>query len=535
MAAGHCYADYGHRAELLGRGGTAEVYRLGVKYAVKLLPYRKGTVSLTALNEIVYPRKLEHPGVVSYHDVFFRPDYIELIMPLYDGDLSELGPLEGQGDGARDIFDSISGQLQAALTYLKGQEILHLDVKPQNIFYKKLAGGYSCVLADFGLATRWGSEGPAGQFCWNVYSPVYRAPEVWLKSYEGYGYAAEIWALGCTLFELWTGEILMPSGFPGARVALLPAPSRGCVLYKGYKAALSAKIGYSTNRFWYEAALARCKGGREDEGFPPSLISSSLPPLVKDPEICQLLISMLEIDPGKRMELRAAEICPDNFQPPPAPASYPPLPPLANISQVIIWLLEIKRAYRLSIEAYMLSIDLCYKFIRLSEEVGKLEMTAAVAAVYLAAIFRDYAPWISVGNLCKTLPSDGPPKSFVNAMIIKWLPQIDWDIGCPSTLERAINRAPPHTSSRILASILIVFSPISELYTSQHIIERCIQFASKKKSRRVKTSLRQLTSRVREVWSSQPLPAKGLLSLEAYYIISQVVHAEIASLHLINL
>jgi serine/threonine-protein kinase PRP4 len=114
------------------------------------------------------------------------------------------------GDG---IGLSIAGvreygkQLLRALLILKRLKILHCDcksyiVKPDNILaYEHLR---MVKLADFGSAMFEDER----HITDNLVPRFYRAPEIILGA--SYDYGIDMWSFGCTLFELYTGQILFP-------------------------------------------------------------------------------------------------------------------------------------------------------------------------------------------------------------------------------------------------------------------------------------------------------------------------------------
>ncbi|KAL4392609.1 hypothetical protein AHAS_Ahas03G0362200 [Arachis hypogaea] len=89
-------------------------------------------------------------------------------------------------------------QILHGLKYLHNQNVIHRDIKCANILVD-VSG--SVKLADFGLAKATenvkSSKG----------SPYWMAPEVVnLKNDDGYGLAADIWSLGCTVLEMLIGK-----------------------------------------------------------------------------------------------------------------------------------------------------------------------------------------------------------------------------------------------------------------------------------------------------------------------------------------
>lgn len=106
----------------------------------------------------------------------------------------------------KDIGISISGvtsyaqQLLTALKLLRRCNILHADIKPDNILVNQ--SNTSLKLCDFGSASS-ASENDITPY---LVSRFYRAPEIILGI--NYDFAIDLWSVGCTLYELYTGKIM---------------------------------------------------------------------------------------------------------------------------------------------------------------------------------------------------------------------------------------------------------------------------------------------------------------------------------------
>ena len=87
------------------------------------------------------------------------------------------------------------------LTHLHLHRLLHGDIKPANIL---IFDGIA-KLSDFGSSSLIIGDGYQ-KFYSKLYTPTHRAPEVWISNQ--WDLSADIWALGCTIYEMFYGEPL---------------------------------------------------------------------------------------------------------------------------------------------------------------------------------------------------------------------------------------------------------------------------------------------------------------------------------------
>ncbi len=196
----------GYRIDsLIARGGMGVVYRatqvaLERPVALKVIAHElAGQAGFRErfLRESRLAARLDHPGVVPVYDAREEDGELIVVMRLVEGgDLRKLIRREGPLEPARAI--ALLSQVAAALDAAHAAGIVHRDVKPHNI----LVEGDRAYLSDFGLAKA--IEGTdAGSSASIVGTVEYMPPEQWRG--EKVGPAADVYSLGCVLYEALTG------------------------------------------------------------------------------------------------------------------------------------------------------------------------------------------------------------------------------------------------------------------------------------------------------------------------------------------
>jgi DNA-binding beta-propeller fold protein YncE/predicted Ser/Thr protein kinase len=198
----------GYRIEsLIARGGMGVVYRatqvaLERPVALKVIAGEHAgdeDFRRRFLSESRLAAQLEHPNVVPVYDAREEDGELIVAMRLVEGgDLRGLIDRYGPLDPDRAV--RLLGQIADALDAAHAAGIVHRDVKPHNI----LVDGERAYLSDFGLAKAYAETG-GGSGASIVGTVEYMAPEQWRG--ERVGPAADIYALGCVLYEALTGIV----------------------------------------------------------------------------------------------------------------------------------------------------------------------------------------------------------------------------------------------------------------------------------------------------------------------------------------
>lgn len=188
----------------VGRGAMGEVYLaehlpLNRPVAVKVLNVEgSGAEAVDRfLNEARICSRIEHPNVVTIHDVGFDAGLHFIIMQYVDGlNLDELvrdlgGPLPWQA-AVRLIRQAARG-----VAAVHNRSLVHQDVKPGNIM---LARDSRALLMDFGLVRDPSAEGPRKL----MGTPAYMSPEQCRGgAVDG---RSDLFSLGATLYFLLVGK-----------------------------------------------------------------------------------------------------------------------------------------------------------------------------------------------------------------------------------------------------------------------------------------------------------------------------------------
>ncbi|KAK1440325.1 hypothetical protein QVD17_06150 [Tagetes erecta] len=193
---------------LLGRGSVGAVYEcvneMGYFFAVKevslLDDCSQGKESIMQLeHEISLLSQLHHENIVQYLGTDKAHGKLYIFLELAaKGSLAKLYQKSELPDSQVSAY---TRQILSGLNYLHERKVVHRNIKCTNILVD--ASG-SVMLADFGLAM----ETTLNDIKSCIGTANWMAPEVVRsKSNSGYGVAADIWSLGCTVLEMLTREI----------------------------------------------------------------------------------------------------------------------------------------------------------------------------------------------------------------------------------------------------------------------------------------------------------------------------------------
>ncbi|XP_072963228.1 serine/threonine-protein kinase ATG1a [Typha angustifolia] len=197
--------------EKIGSGSFAVVWRArhrhhGGVVAVKEIDKNKvdSKVRDGFLKEFTILRNISHPNIVRYYQAIQTEDKLFLILEYCSGgDLSDYIMRHGnRGRVSEAVARSFMRQLAEGLKVLRENNLIHRDLKPQNLLLTTSVENPLLKIADFGFARYLMPQGLADTICG---SPLYMAPEIMQD--RKYDAKADLWSIGIILFQLVTGNL----------------------------------------------------------------------------------------------------------------------------------------------------------------------------------------------------------------------------------------------------------------------------------------------------------------------------------------
>ncbi len=215
--------------EQLGQGGFGAVYRarhqvLGTEVALKVLwPDRADDPKNVArfLQEARAAAAIGSSHIVAVSDAGTADDgQVFLAMELLDGcDLAE--ELRARRALPIDEAVGIVSEILEGLAAAHAAGVIHRDLKPGNVFLAQTERGRRVKLLDFGISKVLGAKTLTAEGMM-LGTPHYMAPEQ-LEGRRSLDHRADLFAVGCILYELITSEV----PFPGQSYQVILARVQG--------------------------------------------------------------------------------------------------------------------------------------------------------------------------------------------------------------------------------------------------------------------------------------------------------------------
>ncbi|EQC40693.1 AGC/PDK1 protein kinase [Saprolegnia diclina VS20] len=201
---------------VLGQGSFAKVYhaqfkRTSANFAIKVMDQefikRHKKVPFVVMERQVMS-KLAHPNIVKFYCSFKDDDSLYMVMELCRGGellhfiCKERDQYRKQGIQDQACSASVTqfymAQLVCALEYMHSNNVIHRDLKPDNILLTEQG---QLKVTDFGTATTGDNQDENNNFCGTA---EYLSPEVLNDLPACVG--SDLWALGCIIFQMFAGR-----------------------------------------------------------------------------------------------------------------------------------------------------------------------------------------------------------------------------------------------------------------------------------------------------------------------------------------
>nr|XP_043905296.1 serine/threonine-protein kinase D3-like isoform X2 [Solea senegalensis] len=193
--------------EVLGSGQFGIVYggkhrKSGRDVAIKIIDkMRFPTKQESQLrNEVAILQNLHHPGIVNLECMFETPEQVFVVMEKLHGDMLEMILSSERSRLPERLTKFLVTQILVALRHLHFKNIVHCDLKPENVLLASAEPFPQVKLCDFGFARIIGEKSFRRSV---VGTPAYLAPEV-LRS-KGYNRSLDMWSVGVIIYVSLSG------------------------------------------------------------------------------------------------------------------------------------------------------------------------------------------------------------------------------------------------------------------------------------------------------------------------------------------
>ena len=192
--------------ENIGQGMYGRVYKAKNKkenkyYAIKRLNFKdiNEKEKKQINNEVSCIKKLKHPNIILYKDSFNDEDnYFNIVTTFCEGGdiYNKIQNQKGEYFNEEQILNWFV-QILLGLDYIHKNNIIHRDIKPQNIFIKKK---HIICIGDFGIA-KIINQIQTQTMTSIIGTPLYMSPESFNEPNSKY-FESDIWSTGCCLYEI---------------------------------------------------------------------------------------------------------------------------------------------------------------------------------------------------------------------------------------------------------------------------------------------------------------------------------------------
>ncbi|KAK5579000.1 hypothetical protein RB653_008676 [Dictyostelium firmibasis] len=187
----------------IGNGKFAQVHSgtnksTGKKSAIKIM--KKSIVEESAIiKEVEMMTEINHQNIIKLQEVYETDNEVLLVLELVTGGELFDKIVEREFYTEQDASTLIC-TVTKVIQYLHSKDIVHCDLKPENLLYSDNSDQAIIKLCDFGLSQRCGSGNPLRSL---VGTLTYMAPEI--SSCTGYGKPVDLWSIGVISYILLCG------------------------------------------------------------------------------------------------------------------------------------------------------------------------------------------------------------------------------------------------------------------------------------------------------------------------------------------
>ncbi|KAI0927771.1 hypothetical protein AcV7_009483 [Taiwanofungus camphoratus] len=185
-----------------------ELGEAGKEVAIKIVRcqesmYKAGLKEVQILNKLKQADPDDKKHIVRLERTFEHRGHLCLVFESLSMNLRDVVKRFGKDVGLNiKAVRAYAHQLFLAMSLLRKCNVMHADIKPDNILVNEQKT--MLKLCDLGSA----SDASENEITPYLVSRFYRAPEIILG--VPYDPALDMWSIGCTLYELYTGKILFP-------------------------------------------------------------------------------------------------------------------------------------------------------------------------------------------------------------------------------------------------------------------------------------------------------------------------------------